>query len=447
MGKYFGTDGFRGEANKQLTAMHAFEIGRYLGWYFSRQRRGKIVIGKDTRRSGYMLEYALCAGICSSGADAYLLHVTTTPSVSYVARTDDFDCGIMISASHNPYYDNGIKLINSRGEKMEEEIILQIEEYLDNGTPVLPLVTGEDIGCTIDYVLGRNRYTGYIISLAKNSYRDKRIGIDAANGSAWMLAKSIFDTLGAKTFVIGNSPNGLNINRECGSTRIGALCKFVKENNLDIGFAFDGDADRCLAVDERGEIIGGDNIIYFCAKYMKERGELEKNTVAVTVMSNLGLFKALESEGIDYVRTDVGDKYVYEAMQKGGYSLGGEESGHIIFSKFGATGDGLITAIKIMEVLMESKLSASKLSEGFVRYPQITENIRVKDKNAPLADPDVIFAREEAEKSLSDKGRVLLRKSGTEPVIRIMAEAESSEECERVISRIAEVIRRKGYEA
>ena len=446
MGKYFGTDGFRGEANKELTATHAFKIGRYLGWYYSRERRGRIVIGKDTRRSSYMLEYALCAGICSSGADAYLLHVTTTPSVSFVVRTEDFDCGIMISASHNPYYDNGIKLMNSRGEKMGEDIIEKIESYLDGKTEELPLASGENIGCTVDYVLGRNRYTGYVISLAKNSYKDKRIGIDAANGSTWMLAKSIFDTLGAKTFVIGNSPNGLNINSDCGSTHLAALSRLVKENNLDIGLAFDGDADRCLAVDEQGEIISGDNIIYFSAKYMKERGELDKNTVAVTVMSNLGLFKALDREGIGYVKTDVGDKYVYEAMQREGYSLGGEESGHIIFSKFGTTGDGLITAIKIMEVLMESKLPASKLSDGFIRYPQMTKNIRVKDKDAPLSDPDVLLAKDEAEKLLSGRGRVLLRKSGTEPVIRIMAEAESREECESIISGIAEVIRKKGYE-
>lgn len=446
MGKYFGTDGFRGEAGVTLTSEHAFKIGRYLGWYYGKEHKAKIVIGKDTRRSSYMLEYALVAGLCASGADAYLLHVTTTPSVAYVTRTEDFDAGIMISASHNPYYDNGIKIINSRGEKMSESITDEIEEYLDREKDTIPFAKGEAVGCTVDYVLGRNRYTGYILSLAKHSYKDLRIGLDSANGATWMLAKSIFDTLGAKTYVIGNTPNGLNINDSCGSTHTEALSELVVREGLDIGFAFDGDADRCLAVDSDGRLITGDNILYFSAKYMKARGELCADTVVATVMSNLGLFRALEREGIKCVKTDVGDRFVYEAMQKGGYSLGGEESGHIIFSKYSSTGDGLITAIKIMEILIESKDSSPRLSAGFTRYPQITKNVRVADKNAPLADPEVKDALTRAEKMLADEGRILLRKSGTEPVIRIMAESESEETCRKAIDIVKEKLKKYSVE-
>lgn len=445
MGKYFGTDGFRGEANVNLTVEHAFKVGRYLGWHYGKEHKAKIVIGKDTRRSSYMFEYSLVAGLVASGADAYLLHVTTTPSVSYVVRTEDFDCGIMISASHNPYYDNGIKLINSRGEKMSEAIISDIEKYIDGETDELPLAKGENIGCTVDYAFGRNRYTGYIISLARNSYKGLRIGLDCSNGSTWMLAKSIFDALGAHTYTINCSPDGFNINRDCGSTHIGGLCELVKENNLDIGFAFDGDADRCLAVDEQGNILTGDHIIYICGKYMKQLGELFENTVVTTVMSNMGLYKALDKEGINYVKTDVGDKYVYESMSTNGYQLGGEESGHIIFSKYATTGDGLITALKIMEVFIESKLPVSKLIDGFKIYPQLTENIKVADKDAVLSDADVQKAKEEVESRLAGNGRILLRKSGTEPVIRVMAEAEDEETCKEAVRSVADVIIGKGY--
>ncbi|MBE7049388.1 MAG: phosphoglucosamine mutase [Ruminococcaceae bacterium] len=441
MGKYFGTDGFRGEANKTLTAEHAFKIGRYLGWYYGKEHRCKAVIGKDTRRSSYMFEYALCAGLTSSGADAYLLHVTTTPSVSYIARTEDFDFGVMISASHNPYYDNGIKLINSKGEKMSEAILDEIEKYIDGEIPEIPLALGKDIGRTVDYSEGRNRYTGYIISLARHSYKNLRIGLDSSNGSTWMLAKSIFDTLGAKTYCIGNSPDGININENCGSTHIESLCELVKKENLDIGFAFDGDADRCLAVDSDGKVLTGDHILYFCSKYMKEKGELEKNTIAATVMSNLGLFKSLEEMGIECQVTDVGDKFVYEAMTKGGFCLGGEESGHIIFSKFASTGDGLITALKIMETFIESKCPSSKLSDGFTLYPQLTVNVRVKDKNAALSNPNVQKAKEKIENELSGNGRILVRKSGTEPLLRVMVEAETKEKCEKFSNYVADVIR------
>ncbi|MBQ9757517.1 MAG: phosphoglucosamine mutase [Clostridia bacterium] len=445
MGKYFGTDGFRGEANVNLTVEHAFKIGRYLGWYYGKEHKCKVVIGKDTRRSSYMFEYALAAGLTASGADAYLLHVTTTPSVSYVVRTEDFDCGIMISASHNPYHDNGIKLINNRGEKMSESIIADIEAYIDGVIGEIPLAVGEDIGRTIDYVAGRNRYTGYIISLARNSYKGIKIGLDCSNGSTWMLAKNIFDTLGAETYVIGNQPNGFNINYECGSTHIENLQALVKDNNLDIGFAFDGDADRCLAVDEKGNILTGDHIMYFCGKYMKENGTLKKNTVVTTVMSNIGLYKALDAEGIDYVKTDVGDKYVYEAIQTNGFCFGGEESGHIIFSKYASTGDGLITALQIMEVLIESKLVASKLCEGFERFPQLTRNVRVEDKDAALGDEDVKRAVKEVEESLGDDGRILFRKSGTEPLIRIMVEAKGESICEAMAQKVYDVMKEKGY--
>ncbi len=446
MGKYFGTDGFRGEANVVLTVEHAFKIGRYLGWHYGKEHKCRVVIGKDTRRSSYMFEYALVAGLVSSGADAYLLHVTTTPSVAYVVRTEDFDCGIMISASHNPYYDNGIKLINNRGEKMSESIILDIEAYLDGNAPEIPLARGENIGCTVDYAMGRNRYTGYIISLARNSYKDMKIGIDASNGSTWMLAKSIFDTLGAKTYVIGNHPDGFNINRDCGSTHIENLCQLVRDNGLDIGFAFDGDADRCLAVDENGSVLTGDHILYFCGKYLKSRDKLAKDTVVTTVMSNMGLYKAFDREGISYVKTDVGDKYVYEAISQHGYTLGGEESGHIIFSKYASTGDGLITAIKIMDVLCDSKLPASKLSDGLTIYPQLTKNVKVADKDAVMNDPDVIAAKESAEQKLASNGRILLRKSGTEPVIRVMCEAESDELCRASVDSIVNAIIEKGYQ-
>ncbi len=443
MGKYFGTDGFRGEANVYLTVEHAFMIGRYLGWYYGKEHKCRIVIGKDTRRSSYMFEYALAAGITASGADAYLLHVTTTPSVSYIVRTDSFDCGIMISASHNPYYDNGIKLINSRGEKMSESIISDIEDYIDGKIGEIPMAVRENIGRTVDYAAGRNRYTGYIISLAKNSYRGVKVGLDSSNGSTWMLAKNIFDTLGAETYVIGNTPDGLNINMGCGSTHIENLQKFVVENHLDIGFAFDGDADRCLAVCENGEVLTGDHILYVCGKYMKNERKLSKNTVVSTVMSNMGLYKALEAENIVSVKTDVGDKYVYEAMKNEGYSLGGEESGHIIFSKYASTGDGLITAIKLMEVYLDKKLPASKLSDGFVRYPQLTLNIKVLDKDTVLSDPEVLSEKQRAEEMLKDNGRVLLRKSGTEPVVRVMVEAKSDALCVETANKIADLIKSK----
>lgn len=445
MGKYFGTDGFRGEANVNLTVEHAFKIGRYLGWYYGKEHKCKVVIGKDTRRSSYMFEYALSAGLTASGADAYLLHVTTTPSVSYIARTEDFDCGIMISASHNPYYDNGIKLINSRGEKMAESIILDIEKYLDCETDELPYAKDAHIGRTIDYAQGRNRYIGYLISLVTKSYKGIKVGLDCSNGSTWMLAKSIFDTLGAKTYVIGNEPDGLNINLNCGSTHIENLQKLVVENNLDIGFAFDGDADRCLAVDEQGEVLTGDHIIYLYAKYMKKRDKLLKNTVVTTIMSNFGLYKALDEADISYVKTDVGDKYVYEAMQKEGFCLGGEQSGHIIFSKYASTGDGLITAIKVMEAYIESKLPASKLSAGLTFYPQVTKNVRVCDKDIVLNDKEIEDAINNIKEKLGDNGRILLRKSGTEPVIRVMAEAEKEEICNKFVDEIVDLIVKKGY--
>lgn len=445
MGKYFGTDGFRGEANITLTVEHAYKVGRYLGWYYGKEHKCRIVIGKDTRRSSYMFEYSLVAGLTASGADAYLLHVTTTPSVSYVVRTEEFDCGIMISASHNPYYDNGIKVINSRGEKLSEAVIADIEAYIDGKIDEIPFATRENIGRTVDYAAGRNRYTGYLISLALNSYKGKRVGLDCSNGSAWMLAKSVFDALGAHTYVINNEPNGTNINTDCGSTHIEGLVKLVKDEGLDIGFAFDGDADRCLAVDEKGNVLTGDHILYMCGKYMKAQGKLTKNTVVTTIMSNYGLYKAFEEANIDYIKTDVGDKYVYEAMQKDGYRLGGEESGHIIFSKYASTGDGIITAIKIMEVLIESKLPASKLCEGFERFPQLLKNVRVESKPAVIADEDVMEAVKKAQESLGDDGRVLLRQSGTEPVIRVMVEAKGEEICRKHVNDIVKVIEQKGH--
>ena len=439
MGKYFGTDGFRGEANVSLTVEHAFKIGKFLGANSANGQRARIVIGKDTRLSSYMLEYALVAGLTAVGADAYLLHVTTTPSVSYVTRSEGFDGGIMISASHNPYTDNGIKLINRHGEKMSDEVTEKIERYLDSPDDI-PLATGERIGRTVDYVLGRNRYTGYIISLARHSYKGLKVGLDAANGSAWMLAKSVFDALGAATYVIGNDPTGVNINLGCGSTHIEALCELVRQNGLDVGFAFDGDADRCLAVDERGEVISGEGILYSAAKYLKSRGALNGNTVVTTVMSNLGLTDALEREGIKCISTAVGDRFIWEAMRDGCFSLGGEESGHIIFSNLATTGDGLITAIKMMEILIESKLPASRLCDGLVMYPQMTKSVRVCDKSATIANQEVQNAYKEAEKTLHGVGRILLRPSGTEPVVRVMAEHPNEKICHEAVELIANTI-------
>ena len=435
MGKYFGTDGFRGEANKNLTVEHAFKIGRYLGWYYCRGRKAKIVIGKDTRRSSYMFENALCAGLTASGADAYLLHVTSTPSVSYIARADDFDCGIMISASHNPYYDNGIKLINENGEKMEESVLDAIENYIDNGE-TLPYAEREKIGRTVDYAAGRNRYIGYLISLATRSYKDYRIGLDCANGSTWQIAKSVFDALGADTYVINNHPDGLNINVDCGSTHIEGLRDYVLQNHLDVGFAFDGDADRCLAVDEKGNIINGDHILYVCAKYMKEHGTFGDSKVVTTIMSNMGLYKALDALGIGYEKTAVGDKYVAENMRQYGHLIGGEQSGHIIFGRLANTGDGVLTAIKVMEAITETKQPLSTLASGMTMYPQKLKNVVVTDKDETLNCAEVKAAVAKVEAELGDEGRVVLRKSGTEPLLRVMVEAGTHELCEQKVDEI-----------
>ena len=445
MSKYFGTDGFRGEANVDLTAEHAFKIGRFIGWYFGRGKGCNVVIGKDTRRSSYMYECALAAGLTSSGADAYLLHVTTTPSVSYIARVDDFDCGVMISASHNPYHDNGIKLINGDGEKMEQAVLDEIEKYLDGLAPEPPLAVGADIGRTVDYSAGRNRYIGYLISLSTHSYKGVKVGLDCANGSTWMIAKSVFDALGADTYVISARPDGLNINVDCGSTHLANLQKLVREEGLDVGFAFDGDADRCLAVDENGEVVSGDKIMYICAKHMKDRGRLDTNTVVTTVMSNLGLYKALDAAGINYEKTAVGDKYVWENMRENGHLIGGEQSGHIIFSKYATTGDGLITALKVMQAMLDTRQPLSKLCEPVTIYPQVLKNVVVDDKDGTLADSAVTAAVAAEEARLGDRGRVLLRKSGTEPLLRVMAEAETDDECERSVDAIIDAMRKSGH--
>ena len=436
MGKYFGTDGFRGEANVKLTVEHAFKVGRYLGWYYGREHKAKIVIGKDTRRSSYMFEYALAAGITASGADAYLLHVTTTPSVSYVVRTEGFDCGIMISASHNPFYDNGIKVINGQGHKLEAEVEEKIEAYIDGKTEERPRATREDIGRTIDFAAGRNRYIGYLISLPTRSFKNIRVGLDCSNGSSSAIAKSVFDALGAKTYVINNEPDGTNINTNCGSTHIEVLQKFVKEQGLDVGFAYDGDADRCIAVDENGEVVDGDRILYVCGKYMMEQGALKDNTIVTTVMSNLGLYKACDQVGLRYEKTAVGDKYVYENMSQNGYQLGGEQSGHIIFSKHATTGDGILTSLKIMEVMLEKKASLGTLAGEVKIYPQLLQNLRVQDMDATLNHPDVQKAIKEVEDRLGTEGRVLVRKSGTEPLLRVMVEALSDELCEESVLHI-----------
>lgn len=448
MGKYFGTDGFRGEANVVLNVEHAYKIGRFLGWYYGRGKQGKkckVAIGKDTRRSSYMFEYSLAAGLTASGADAYLLHVTTTPSVSYVVRTEDFDCGIMISASHNPYYDNGIKLINGAGEKMDEGTILKVEAYIDGIAGEIPFATREEIGRTIDHAAGRNRYIGYLISLATRSFRGKRVGLDCANGSAWMIAKSVFDALGAKTYVIHSEPDGTNINKDCGSTHLEDLKRLVLEEKLDVGFAFDGDADRCLCVDENGNEINGDLILYIYGCYMKERGKLVGNKIVTTVMSNFGLYKALDQVGIEYEKTAVGDKYVYENMAENGYRIGGEQSGHIIFRKYATTGDGILTALKMMEVMLEKKKTLSELAAPVKIYPQVLKNIRVTDKAKAQNDPDVQAAVEAAAQALGDDGRILVRESGTEPVVRVMVEAGDLAACEKYVDQVIDTIIEKGY--
>lgn len=441
MGKYFGTDGFRGEANASLTVDHALRIGRFLGHYYSQDKKARIVIGKDTRLSSYMFEDALAAGITASGGDAYLMHVTTTPSVSYLTRVERFDCGVMISASHNTFYDNGIKLLNGNGEKMEAAVIKELEAYLDSDPMSIPYARRERIGKTIDYYGGRNQYIGYLISLSRNSFQGYKVGLDCANGSTWMIAKAVFDALGAQTFVIHNQPTGMNINRDCGSTHPEGLQQFVKDNRLDVGFAFDGDADRCLAVDENGNLVDGDGILYLYGRFMKERGNLTDNTVVTTIMSNFGLYKAFDEVGIQYKQTDVGDRFVYEEMRTHGHLLGGEQSGHIIFGKYASTGDGMLTALKVMQAMITREMPLSKLVEPFTIYPQVMKNVRVQDKEAALAHPEVQAAIQSAQAQLEGEGRVLVRKSGTEPVIRVMAEAHTREACARQVDSIISAMR------
>ncbi|MFR2710481.1 phosphoglucosamine mutase [Frisingicoccus sp.] len=445
MGKYFGTDGFRGEANVKLTVEHAFKVGRFLGYYFGKEHKAKIVIGKDTRRSSYMFEYALAAGLTASGADAYLLHVTTTPSVSYVVRTEEFDCGIMISASHNPFYDNGIKIINAMGHKMSADVEQLIEDYIDGKTAELPLATRENIGRTVDYAMGRNRYIGHLISTATRSFKDKKVGLDCSNGSASSIAKSVFDALGAKTYVINAEPDGTNINMNCGSTHIEVLQKFVMEKGLDVGFAYDGDADRCIAVDDEGHIVDGDLIMYVCGKYMHENGKLNNDTVVTTVMSNFGLYLALDKAGIRYEKTAVGDKYVYENMMQNGHSIGGEQSGHIIFSQLATTGDGILTSLKIMEVMLEKKTKLSELIKPVTIYPQLLVNVKVQDKTAAEQDEDVQAAVKAVEEALGNTGRILVRESGTEPLLRVMVEAETDEICHKYVYQVVDVLKAKGH--
>ena len=459
MGKYFGTDGFRGEANVDLTADHAYQVGRFLGWYYGElKRRGgstepaKIVIGKDTRRSSYMFEYTLVAGLTAAGADAYLLHVTTTPAGAYVTRVDEFDCGIMISASHNPYYDNGIKLLNRFGEKMEEDVIDLVEDYIDGKLELfgqkwetLPYGTREQVGCTVDYVSGRNRYIGYLISLGLYSFKGMKVGLDCANGASWNVAKSVFDALGAKTYVINAEPNGTNINKDAGSTHIEQLQQYVVANGLDVGFAYDGDADRCLCVDEKGQVVNGDHILYILGDYMKQMGQLDNNTVVTTVMSNFGLYKALDDKGIGYAKTKVGDKYVYEYMVQNGCRLGGEQSGHIIISKYATTGDGILTSLKMMEVMLAKKKKLSQLTEGLTIYPQVLKNVRVVSKPDAQNDPEVQKAVAEVAEQLGDTGRILVRESGTEPVIRVMVEAPSKNICQECVDKVVDVICARGH--
>ena len=448
MGKYFGTDGFRGEANVDLTVEHAYKVGRYLGYYYGKQHedgKAHVVIGKDTRLSSYMFEYSLVAGLTASGADVYLMHVTPTPSVSYIVRTGDFDCGIMISASHNPYYDNGIKVINGQGYKLEAAIENEIEQYIDGELGEIPFAKKDSIGKTTDYTMGRNRYIGYLLTIPTRPFKGMRIGLDCANGASYLVAKSVYDALGAKTYVINNEPNGTNINTDCGSTHIEKLQAFVKEKGLDVGFAFVGDADRCLAVDDKGEIVDGDKILYVCGRYLKDKGELNNNTIVTTIMSNLGLYKALDKKGINYEKTAVGDKYVFENMMEHGHSIGGEQSGHIIFSKYATTGDGVLTSLMIMETILGRKVKLSELFHSLTIYPQLLVNVKVSSKDAVMNDADVLKLNDEIAAELGDDGRLLLRQSGTEPVIRVMVEAATDELCEKYVYKMVDLIKAKGY--
>ena len=458
--KYFGTDGFRGEANLNLTSMQAYKVGRFLGWYFANEAlnngkakyRPRIVIGKDTRRSSYMLEYSIVAGLTASGADAYMLHVTTTPSVSYVTRQEEFDCGIMITASHNPFYDNGIKIINRHGEKFDDDTTALIEAYIDGDMKAigvkeedLPYATREKLGCIIDYCSGRNRYIGYLISIASHSYKNLKIGLDCANGASWMIAKSVFSALGAQTIVIGDEPDGLNVNEDCGSTHIEKLCKLVKEQHLDLGFAFDGDADRCIAVDGNGKVVDGDKMLYILGLRLKSRGMLNDNTVVSTIMSNSGFVSSLEKAGIKSVQTNVGDRFVYECMQDNGYTLGGEQSGHIILKKYATTGDGILTAIMVAEEVCDSKRTLAELADKVTLFPQYTKNVRVKSKPAVFEDANVLNKLEEVKALIGNEGRALLRQSGTEPVIRIMIEAVTMEKCEEYAEMLANAVIEGGH--
>lgn len=446
MGKYFGTDGFRGEANVDLTVEHAYKVGRYLGWHFSQGKgKARIVIGKDTRRSSYMFEYSLVAGLTASGADVYLLHVTTTPSVSYVVRSEGFDCGIMISASHNPFYDNGIKVIDAKGHKLDSGVEAMVEQYIDGEIDEIPFATKECIGKTIDYSMGRNRYIGYLMSIPTRAFKDFKVGLDCANGASSAIAKSVFDALGAKTYVIHNNPDGVNINTNCGSTHIEVLQQYVKDNALDLGFAYDGDADRCIAVDEFGRVVDGDLMLYVCGKYLNDHGELSNQTVVTTIMSNIGLYKAFDQEGIKYEKTAVGDKYVNENMIKNGHCLGGEQSGHVIFSKHATTGDGILTSLKVMEAVIESKKTLAQLIEPVTIYPQLMKNVAVKDKKEAQQDADVQAIIKEVEEKLQDNGRVLVRESGTEPLVRVMVEADTDEKCAMYVEEIVNKMREKGY--
>jgi phosphoglucosamine mutase len=450
MGKYFGTDGFRGEANKALTAQKAFRVGRYIGWYYGQQhddKRARIIIGKDTRRSSYMLEAALTAGITSSGSDAYLLHVTTTPSVSYCCRTDGFDCGIMISASHNPFYDNGIKIMRANGQKIEAEIEEKIEAYIDGEIEEIPLAEREAIGNVVDYAAGRNRYIGYLMTVPTRAFNGMKVGLDCANGASWNIARSVFEALGAKVYIINNTPDGLNINTNCGSTHIDNLKKYVLDNGLNVGFAYDGDADRCLCVDELGNEVNGDQIMYLCGKYLKESGKLDGNTIVTTIMSNMGLYKACEAIGIRTEKTAVGDKYVAENMMQNGFVLGGEQSGHIIFAKYATTGDGILTSLMVLMTMLEKKLPLSMLAGEMKMFPQCLKNVVVKDKEEAQKNPAVLKGVEEVNKALGGDGRMLLRASGTEPKIRVMVEAKTDELCEKYVDQLIAVIKEQGLAA
>ncbi|KOO40394.1 phosphoglucosamine mutase [Priestia koreensis] len=442
MGKYFGTDGVRGIANSELTPELAFKVGRYGGYVLTKDAdRPKVLIGRDTRVSGHMLEGALVAGLLSTGAEVMRLGVISTPGVSYLTKVMDAQAGVMISASHNPVQDNGIKFFGPDGFKLSDDQELEIEALLDAETDTLPRPVGKDLGQVNDYFEGGQKYLQFLKQTVDEDFSGIHVALDCAHGATSSLAAHLFADLEADISTMGASPNGLNINDGVGSTHPETLAAFLKEKGADVGLAFDGDGDRLIAVDENGEIVDGDQIMFICAKYLSENGRLKHNTIVSTVMSNLGFYKAIEKNKIDSAQTAVGDRYVVEEMKAKGYNLGGEQSGHIIFLDYNTTGDGMLTAIQLVNIMKVTKKSLSELAKEMQKYPQLLINVKVTDKHHVTENEKVKAVIEEVEAEMAGNGRVLVRPSGTEPLVRVMVEAPSDEDCKNYVDRIVEVVK------